>query len=696
MKFHIGTDVGGTFTDLWVLADDGRSGAFKAPTTADIVSGVVDAIRLAAESFEIPVGEFCRGVERFGHGTTVGLNALLTDRVGKTAIITTSGFGDTLEIGRLRRQYLGLTEGEVGDYLRRGEWPPLVPRDLVEEVPGRMNRTGEELQPLDEARARAAVLALAEEGVEAVAICTLWATENPAHELRLRELVREAMPDVAICASHEVSPTVGEYGRMTTTAANAALQPVAADYLDRLEGSLQELGVSAPVLVMTGAGGVVSADYLTGLPVATLLSGPVAGVIGCGTLGRGVGRDRILTVDIGGTSFDVGLIVGGEPVMSPRMTFGGADIRVPCVDVRSIGAGGGSIAFVRGGDLSVGPQSAGADPGPACYGRGGTQPTATDADLILGVLDPGTFVGGRMSLDVEAAERAIHDKVARPLGIGLTEAAWGIREVLDNRMADLLRQVTIERGHDPREFVMFAGGGSGPSHAWVLARELGVDTVVVPAAATAQSAYGTGTSDIRVTGERPVYLRVPPGTVPKDGQLGAMQDAFDGAMEEVLELLPEKLISGGARVERTVAVRYRGQAHHLDVPFVGETVDAGSFASCLDRFEGEYETLFGKGAAFREAGFEVTAVRAIGTGSLGTMKAPGGGEPLKHLGSRKTIFEDPRKPLVADVYAADYPKAGQAVEGPCVVEFPGSTLVVPPGSVASSDKLGNLQVRSRR
>lgn len=415
MKFSVGTDVGGTFTDLWVMADDGRMRVFKAPTTADIISGVIDTIRLAADSFATSPEEFCRGVERFGHGTTVGLNALLTGRVGKTAIITTAGFGDTLEIGRLKRQYMGLAEGEVSDYYRRGQWPPLVPRKLVREIPGRINRAGEELQPLDEEKACEVVRSIAEGSVEAVAICTLWATENPAHENRLRELVLEAMPDVAVSVSHEVSPTVGEYGRMATTAANASLQPVATAYLDRLEATLKEHGVSAPALIMTGAGGVLPTDYLTGQPVATLMSGPVAGVAGCADLGRRIGRKKLLTVDIGGTSFDVGLIVDGEPLMSPQMSFGGADIKIPCVDVRSIGAGGGSIASVHQGTLSVGPQSAGADPGPACYGRGGTEPTATDADVILGVLDPETFVGGRMNLDVEAAERAIHDKVAKPL-----------------------------------------------------------------------------------------------------------------------------------------------------------------------------------------------------------------------------------------------------------------------------------------
>ena len=480
LRFEVGSDVGGTFTDLWVRASDGRTKIVKTPTTGDVVSGVVTAVELAAEQLDLPIGDFCARISRFGHGTTVGLNALLTGRYAKTGIVTTRGFGDTLEIGRLRRQAAGLKATEVTDYFLRGGQLPLVPRTEIVEIDERVDVGGEIIRPLDEDDARAAFATLAGREVEAVAVCTLWATANPVHENRLRELAHEVLPNATISVSHEVSHVVGEYARMTTTAANAALMRVAGDYAALLQERLHDRGCTAPVLLMTGAGGVVPADYVRDRPVAALVSGPAAAVVASQRDVKRLGRDSFLTTDIGGTSFDVGVVVQGRPLVTTTLRLAGAELRVPTIDVRSIGAGGGSIASVSRGELRVGPESAGADPGPACYGRGGTLPTATDADLVLGILDADHFVGGTMRLDFEAAYAAIRDHVAAPLGLGVVQAAWGIREVITSRMADLLRQVTIERGQDPREFVLLAAGGSGPSHAVDLARELGIREVVVP------------------------------------------------------------------------------------------------------------------------------------------------------------------------------------------------------------------------
>ena len=694
LEFEVGSDVGGTFTDLWVRASDGRTKVLKSPTTADIVGGVVAALHLAADAFELDVRDFCRSVRRFGHGTTVGLNALLTGRTGRTAVITTQGFADTLEIGRMKRQFSGLNETEVSDYLKRNARGPIVTRRRVAEVAERIDRTGEVIAPLDEDGARRAVTALLEDEIEAVAICTLWSTANPSHENRLRELVLEADPSISISASHEVSPSVGEYARMSTTAANAALKPVTSSYATRLQNSLDELGLGVPILLMTGTGGVVPAEYLSEIPVAALLSGPAAGVVACHEIGRRMGRDRILTTDIGGTSFDVGLIVDGEPLMASQFSFGGVDIRVPCIDVRSIGAGGGSIASVRFGELTVGPDSAGADPGPACYGRGGTLPTGTDADLVLGVLAPDDFVGGGLQLDREAAERAITEHVAEPLGLELTEAAWGIRQVLDSRMADLLRQVTIERGHDPRTFTMFANGGSGPSHGWVLSRELGMEEFVVPATATVQSAFGSGTSDVKVTSERAVHVRIAPDGVPSSDQLDELVLAFDAVGREAIDAPLGDTAAGPPVVHETLALRYRGQTHALDVAIDREHLSGDRFTDVIRRFEDDYEKLFGRGAGFRLAGFEVLAVRALATRALAHQTIPPAGAELRLLGSRDVWFDDPRSPSLTDVYAVEHPAGGQVVEGPCLIEAPGQTVVVPPGSTATSDDLGNLIVRT--
>jgi N-methylhydantoinase A len=687
-RFHVGSDVGGTFTDLWVLASDGRTATVKTPTTGDVIGGVLTALSRAAQTFGMTTDDFCAAIEHIGHGTTVALNALLTRTYTPTAILTNEGFADTLEIGRLRRQYTGLSETEVSDYFLRGRWPPLVPRHRVVEVRGRIDAEGNELQPLDEAGAVERIRELRRDGVEAVAICLLWATANLRHEQRLRELLAEHFPEAAVSASHVVAPTIGEYARMSTTAANAALKPVAGRYLRRLGEALAGRGVIAPPLMMTSAGGVVPAEHLSERPVLGLFSGPSAGVIAAQQIGAALGREDLLTIDLGGTSFDVGLIVAGRPLMSSEISLAGADIRVPSVDVRAIGAGGGSLARVEQGELLVGPASAGADPGPACYGRGGTHPTATDADLVLGILDPDNFVGGELRLDVQAARRAIEIHVARPLEASIEEAAWGIREVLDSRMSDLLRQVTIARGHDPREFTIIAGGGGGPSHAWTLARELGVREVIVPAFATAQSAYGTCASDIRMNAERTAAVRIPTTGVVAEAHAEAVAGALEEAVQSALAALNGHI---PVRIERTLSICYRGQVSTLDVDVNDQrSLDPRELEACLERFQVQYERLFGAGAAFPEAGYMVASARATAVAPLSARRPPATGTPLRRCGSRPVIFDDPHHPVDTAIYQVRMPAPGQAVAGPALVEYPGHTVVIAPGSAARSDHYGNL------
>ncbi|MCO5162715.1 MAG: hydantoinase/oxoprolinase family protein [Mesorhizobium sp.] len=692
MKFHVGTDVGGTFTDLWVASDDGRSRVFKSPTTKDVFGGVMDAIRLAAEAYGLSLEQFCSGIERFGHGTTVGLNALLTGNAAKTAIITTRGFADTLEIGRMRRQTSGLNEIELTNPYLRNRHPPLVARSMIREVDERIDANGNVVIPLDEAGARKILADLRDEGVEAVAVCTLFATVNPVHELRLRSLLTEELPNVFVSLSHDISPTIGEYARMSTTAANAALGPIAGRYLSRLESELRAAGMPVPVLMMTCNGGVLPTEVLTDRPAIALFSGPAAGVKGTEAMGRTMGLGNMLTTDIGGTSFDVGVIVAGAPVMRSEISISGADIRVHSVDVDSIGAGGGSIARAEGGELRVGPGSAGSTPGPACYGRGGILPTATDADLVLGVLDPDNFLGGRMRLDVEAARRAIHDHVAVPLGLGLMEAAWGIRKVLDSKMADLLRRMTVERGHNPQEFTLFANGGAGPSHAWVLAAELGLKGFVVPAAATAQSAYGTGNADLGFSTERPTYVRVAPGDQPTTDQIESVNASIAQAVAETRRNLLLASPDRDVAIELVAAIRFRGQTNHLDVPLSGQTLDQDGFSDLTARFEALYEQLFGRGSSYSSAGFELLSIRAAGSCSLPPPARGSLGDPITRAGSRKVVFDDPSAALDTAIYKTVFPNPGASVAGPCIVEFPGQSVVVPPGAKAVADVFGNLVV----
>jgi N-methylhydantoinase A len=685
MRFRVGTDVGGTFTDLWVIADDGRQAAVKSPTTADIIGGVRRVVELAAGHFGLSAPDFCAAIDHFGHGTTAGLNALLTGLSARTALITTAGFGDTLEIGRLKRQLAGLTELEVGDYLNRGLWPPVVPRSLVFEVAERIDRDGKVVLPLADADAEAVVERVHAAGVDAVAVATLWSVANPVHERRLGELLRERLPWAFVSLSHQVAPRVGEYARMSTVAVNAALGPVMSAYLSRLDAFLRECGLTVPVHVMTSEGGVVTGEVVGDEPVAVLMSGPAAGVIACQGLGRRLGYDRVLTVDVGGTSFDVGTVVDGAPLVRAQLTLAGADIERPAIDVATIGAGGGSIARVRDGALTVGPHSAGANPGPACYGKGGTEPTATDADLVLGVLAEDN---GGLRLDPAAARAAIEEHIARPLEMDVTTAAWGIRQVLDSRMADLLRSVTVEKGHDPREFVLFAGGGQGPSHAWALCRELGIAAFVVTPTATVQSAYGTGTSDLKRTAQRPHYLRL----ASADAVPEAATERLAGDLAAITAQVGD-LAGAGATVRQSVAVRYRGQAHHLDVPVDDGLSSTAALDKTLRRFEEQYEALFGAGAAFREAGFELLGLRAIAQRPVGRPISPHPADQVLLAGSRRVVFDDPASPVDCPVYTTGFPAPGQSVRGPCLVVFPGQTLVVPEGGTATTDELGNCVVR---
>ncbi|MEU6523917.1 hydantoinase/oxoprolinase family protein [Streptomyces sp. NPDC046924] len=693
----IGTDVGGTFTDLWLRSPDGDSWVCKSPTTPDVVTGVIDAVHLAAESVGLDTGELCSRVTRFGHGTTVGLNALLTGRSARTGLITTAGFGDVLEIGRLRRGTAGLQGLDLGDYHLRGQVPPLVPRTQVVEIAERIDSDGVVRTPLDEDSVLDAIGRLRDLGVEAVAVCLLWATENPAHELAVARLVERELPDVFVSLSHEIAPSVGEYARASTTVANAALGPVQGRYLTLLEERLAALGMTAPIMMTTSAGGVVPARTVTERPVSNLLSGPASCVVAGQKLGAELGTSHVLTMDVGGTSFDVGVVAGGVALMSDEVTFGGADMRVPSIGIASIGAGGGSIAAIEGGVLSVGPRSAGAEPGPVCYGKGGTEPTTTDADLVLGVLDPEQFGSGGIVLDREAAKRAIADKVGTPLGLTAVEAARAIRVVFDNAMADLLRAVTIERGHDPREFTLVAGGGSGPAHAWALCREAGLAGFIVPPTATAQSAFGAGTSDLKTTASRTCYRRVLAEVGPSAEDARVIAEALDDTRARALATLPDPDREGvpdrdGATVTHTASIRYFGQAHHVDVT-VAARPDQDAVADLLLIFEKEYEQLWGKGSGFREAGFEILSVRSVAALPEAGTAGSGTGEPFTRLGTRPVVFDDADRPDETTVYEVRRPAADQEIAGPALVQLPGCVVVVPPGGVATTDALGLIHVK---
>lgn len=694
VRFQIGTDVGGTFTDLWIRSSDNRTGLFKHPTSKDVVTGVIGALQLAADAFELDIGALCARIDRFGHGTTRGLNALLTRNGAKTAVITTRGFGDTMEIGRMRRQYAGLSEIEVADYMLRGRSLPLVARADVFEVGERVDCNGEVVVPLDAEELGRVIDVLEERGYEAVAVCTLWATRNAKHEKAILAAIRARLPKVFACASSEISPSEGEYARMVTTAANAMLGPVMGAYFNDLQSRLQKLGLRNSVMAMTSAGGVAPTSYLAERPVSALFSGPAAGVVGSSILGAESGFKNILVMDVGGTSFDVGLIVDGGATLRSQTTVVGADIRFPTIDVASIGTGGGSLVSARLGSLQVGPQSAGAEPGPACYGRGGERPTATDADLVLNLLDPERFNDGRMKLDRAAAEAAIKKHVADPLGMSVVEAALGIRRIQDAKMADLVRRVTIERGYDPRDYTMFACGGAGPLHAWALCQELSMPRFVVPATATGQSAFGTGVCDVRRTSERTVNLIVPPGAPVTAEQIDTLRSVMSDLEESVRRELSRDIDPSLIRSECTLALHFKGQSHALDVPIGQDDLDPDRIQAVLSRFEAKYEGMFGKGSAFTAAGFELIHLRCEGIGTLPKLAFDNkkAGVKFERVGQRKIIMRRADEPIVCDIWRSPHPLPGEQVRGPAIIELRGTSIVVPPDATARTDASSNVIV----
>ncbi len=495
---YIGVDTGGTFTDIVVMDAEGGVYATKAPTTPDSLDvGVFDALALVAEHRGESVRELLGKVVTFGHGTTQATNALIERRGRLTGLITTEGFGDTLIIQRLMGFTSGVPVERLGDFSERSYPDPIVPRELIAEVPERIDHAGQVVVPLDEDAVRAEIRRLTEADVSSFAVCLLWSFRNPVHEQRVGELIAEiAGPSAYISLSSEVNPVLGEYERTATTVLNSYLGPVVERYLESLEARLRAEGLAGRFSVLNSIGGVMNARDAAQRGVLLLGSGPTGGVLGSHHLAAQLGHRNIITSDMGGTSFDVGLVVDGKPVVKAVTEVAKYHVATPMVDITAIGAGGGSIATVVNGKLRVGPASAGSYPGPVCYGRGGTRVTVTDADVALGVIDPDNFLGGRMAIDKPAAEDAIRAQIAEPLGISVVAAAAGIREIVDARMADTLRELTVGRGHDPRDFVLYAYGGAGPMHCAGFGAELGAPSIVVPATSMAHSAYGALSADI--------------------------------------------------------------------------------------------------------------------------------------------------------------------------------------------------------
>ena len=686
-SYVVGIDIGGTFTDTVVIDGEGTVASYKTPTTpAALLDGLEANLREAAGEggLDALLGE----VERIAHGTTAATNAFLERRGARVALLTTHGFEDTIFMQRQLGMTAGLSPTELTDYSLRRVPEPLAPRELVFGIRERVDYRGDVMAPLREEDVVRAAAEIRATGVEAVAICFLWSFQNPAHERRAAEILAGELPGAYVSVSSELTPRLGEYERTATTLVNAYLGPPIKRYTDALD---RRLG-GANLLLLDSSGSVMTAAEAGRAPARLLLSGPSGGVTASRFLGQALGHHNVITFDMGGTSTDVGMIVDGRALSRVETEIGKYHLLLPMVDVSAIGAGGGSVARVEaGGYLRVGPQSAGAAPGPACYGTGGELPTVTDADLLLGILDPDAFLGGRMTLDVGAAREAVRAYVADPLGIPVLEAAAGIKRIVDGRMGDLLRTVTLERGHDPREFTLYAYGGAGPAHAPAFALEL-VDAVLVPATQSVHSALGAASSDIALRTELSSPMRVARESLGADVDADELESIFSELECSAREQLGAQGVPPARQsLARMVDVRFIRQTKALEVPY------AGSPETLIDDFLRIYAQRYGDAAVPELVGFElVTFV----VGARGTLRRPALRRSTQRSGTgatpsgERSVYD----PLVGEfvptpVYAGEELRAGDSTEGPAVIQYATTTLALCTGQRADVGELLEVEIR---
>jgi N-methylhydantoinase A len=696
VAYVIGIDTGGTFTDCIVMDADGRITAAKASSTPDDFSeGVMDSLRYAAERLGLTTEALLRDTARLALGTTVGTNAMLQRRGARVGLITTKGHRDVIHIMRGARGVPGLNNVQVLHFPESGKPDPIVPKPLIAEVSERVDCKGAVVVELNEAEAEAAIRKLVAKGVEAIAICFLWSFKHAEHERRVKAMVERLAPHVFVCCSADLIPRWGEYERTVATVLNAYLGPVMSRYLGRLESRAQTAGLRYPLQVMQCGGGVIPAAESARRAFLTLDSGPVAGVLASQYLGGIIGAKHLIATDMGGTSFDVGLVWDGEPIASYQSVVHQYEYFVPRIDIRSIGSGGGSVVWVDdvSGTLRVGPISAGAKPGPACYGLGGTQPTVTDADLILGYFDADYFLGGRLALDAGRA-RASLEPIATRLGMGLVETAAGAVRVVEHQMADLIRKATVQKGYDPRDCVVFAYGGAGPVHAGVYARELGAQGVVVPLGGLCSlwSALGAASADLLH-----IYEAVDIQPSPFDP---ARDITHCDELEErgLAQLRADGIVAKDARLTRSADIRYKGQINEVEVPVPAGALDEAALAQLAADFHRRYETVYGRGAGFREARVEIVTyrVRAAAVSAKPRIVAAREGDRAPssdaRAGTRPVYWSELGDFDATPVFWGEKLVAGNVLAGPAIIQAPDTTIVVHPFESARVDAYGNVLV----
>jgi N-methylhydantoinase A len=689
VKYFCGVDTGGTFTDCAVIDETGKITIAKRPSTPeDYSAGLFDALEACSARIGISLEKLLENTEHLFLGTTVGTNALVQMKGAKTGLITTRGHKDSLAIMRSAGRSAGLPVEKLLHVSRHQKPPPLIPRQLIHEVSERMDWKGAVYLELNESEAEQAIRSLVEQDIEALGICLLWSIVNPEHEKRLKAMVRKFAPGMFVSCSHELIAKRGEYERAVGTAINCFIGPTMKEYVEKIEQRASSHGYTRPLLMLQVTGGVVPSREVIQTPLYTIGSGPAAGVTGSCFLSNAMGYTNTIVTDMGGTSFEAGIIYNGNPLTASETIINQYVFSMPRLDVESIGSGGGSIVWVDeiSGTLRVGPESAGADPGPACYGKG-NRPTITDANLILGYLNPDNFLGGKMRLDRDKSIEAM-SPLADKLGMEVDELAAGAVRIAETKMAELIRQMTLQRGLDPREFVIFAYGGAGPTHACEYTRELGISRIVIPLGtiSSAWSAFGTLCADILHVYEKSDFLAQPFDLEHINQTFAELESTGRKQLEED-GVDPERMV-----FQRFVEVKYRMQIHQLPVPLPEGKLNEDDLVHLVQRFEEIYESFYGKGSAYREAGVEIGLFKV---NAIGEMVKPSIPEqaPIKEEprpSQRRIYWRERGEAVDTPVYAGPDLGPGHVVPGPAVVEFPETTIVIQPFAKAVVDGSGNF------
>ena len=702
MRYIVGVDIGGTFTDCVALksADDGSPPVVKigksSSTPPDFQTGFIASLRTAAEMHGVPLQEMLANAQVY-HGCTVGTNALVEHKTARVGLLASRGHTDTIFIMKAGNRLKFMPAQYIAHVAKQTKPEPLVPKSLCEGIDERITFDGRVFVALNEDKARESIRRLVDQGVEAIAISLIWSTANDSHERRLRELVHEIAPEMFVSISSEVSPRVGEYERTIATIVNSLIGPPMRLYLEALEIDLKRNGYAQSLQIMSCTGGLIDANHARDVPVLTVGSGPVAGLIGAASLATAAevgGGRNVITADVGGTTLDIGTVYDGVPVRRPTASYGQYEYFVPTLDVRSVGAGGGSIIRSEGDTLKVGPHSAGARPGPVCFGRGGQEPTVTDAAVVLGYFDPTYFFGGKITLDVTAAEAALA-RVGASLGLDGKQTAAAALQIIDSQMADAIWLTLTQQGHDPRDFSVYCFGGGGGLHGAAIARELGARSVVVPMSnlAAGWSAFGISASDALVTEQVAMSLSSPfdPDEINKRWPI------LEARVTEKLAL--QGVTADVIEFHRFAELRYQLQINQVAVPAPDGVYDKDSVHRLVETFEAEYERLYGKGSGFAAAGFGLTALQVHGTAKLsglhvgdlvqqgtnaGVIAARGEREIIWYGrgggSARSAVFDGARLGV------------GFSTPGPAVIEFPDTTVAVPHGCTARIDPTGSVVI----